>query len=160
VHAAAFPAGEAWDAAIIAAQLGLPGVFGLVADAGGMILARCTADEAEILTLAVDPAARRRGVGRALVTAAAAAAAARGATRLLLEVSAGTAAARLDFGAGYQPRRSQIRVAPSASRVVARTVCPCCAADLGTFRSGSAPRRRTASTWPGCRLSNASRVRT
>ncbi len=103
VHAAAFPAGEAWDAAIIAAQLGLPGVFGLVADAGGMILARCTADEAEILTLAVDPAARRRGVGRALVTAAAAAAAARGATRLLLEVSAGNAAARALYdGIGFR----------------------------------------------------------
>jgi ribosomal-protein-alanine N-acetyltransferase len=103
VHATAFPAGEAWSAPIMAAQLGLPGVFGLVDDAGGMILARCAADEAEILTLAVEPSARRRGVGRALVQAAATAAAARGAARLLLEVSAANSAARALYdGLGFE----------------------------------------------------------
>jgi ribosomal-protein-alanine N-acetyltransferase len=65
IHAEAFPPGEAWSAEIFAAQLGLPGVFGLIDERGGMILLRVAVDEAEILTLAVAPAARRQGMGRA-----------------------------------------------------------------------------------------------
>jgi ribosomal-protein-alanine N-acetyltransferase len=102
IHATAFAGGETWSAAIIAAQLSLPGTFGLIDDSGGMILARAVADEAEILTLAVVPAARRLGVGRALVSAAARLAAARGAARLLLEVSAANQPARaLYAGLGF-----------------------------------------------------------
>lgn len=87
IHVAAFPPGQQWGADAIALQLGLPGAFGLVSAAGGFILARVAADEAEILTLAVAPAARRRGLGRALVGAALAGAAARGAASLFLEVA-------------------------------------------------------------------------
>jgi ribosomal-protein-alanine N-acetyltransferase len=94
IHAQAFAGGEVWSAPIMAAQLSLPGVFGLLDDRGGMILARVAADEAEILTLGVAPAARRLGVGRALVLEAARVAAERGAGRLLLEVSAANQAAR------------------------------------------------------------------
>jgi ribosomal-protein-alanine N-acetyltransferase len=94
IHAQAFAGGEVWNAAIMAAQLSLPGVFALLDDRGGMILARSVADEAEILTLAVAPAARRLGVGRALVLEAARVAAGRGAARMLLEVSASNQAAR------------------------------------------------------------------
>jgi len=102
IHAAAFAGGEAWNAAIMAAQLSLPGTFGLIDESGGMILARAVADEAEILTLAVDPAARRRGLGRELVREAARIAVARGAARLLLEVSAANQPARaLYAGLGF-----------------------------------------------------------
>lgn len=84
LHALAFSA--PWDAAAFEALLGQAGVFAIEAPEG-FILIRSVADEAEILTLAVDPAARRRGVGARLVREGAAEAAARGATRLFLEVA-------------------------------------------------------------------------
>jgi len=52
-----------------------------------MILARVAADEAEILTLAVTPAARRRGLGTALLRAAMHRARDLGATAMFLEVA-------------------------------------------------------------------------
>jgi ribosomal-protein-alanine N-acetyltransferase len=52
------------------------------------------ADEAEILTLAVRPETRRRGIGARLVRAAAVRAADLGAERLLLEVAQDNVAAR------------------------------------------------------------------
>lgn len=62
---------------------------------------RSAADEAEVLDLAVAPAHRRRGHGRALLLAAAAHVHAAGARRLLLEVRAdNAAAAALYAGAG------------------------------------------------------------
>lgn len=62
---------------------------------------RRAADEAEVLDLAVDPAHRRRGHGRALLLDAAGHVNAAGARRLLLEVRADNAAARaLYAGAG------------------------------------------------------------
>jgi len=90
VHAAIteVPGWEPWGQAAIAKQLILPGVFGLLHPAGGMVLARVAADEAEILTLAVHPAAQRRGVGSALLRAATAEAAGRGARAMFLEVAA------------------------------------------------------------------------
>lgn len=84
LHAAAFPA--PWDAAAFAALLDQSGVLAIEAP-GGFILIRTVADEAEILTLAVDPVARRRGLGARLVRDGAAAAAAGGAARLFLEVA-------------------------------------------------------------------------
>jgi ribosomal-protein-alanine N-acetyltransferase len=87
IHAQCFPPDEAWDAAVMAAELSMPGVFAFVAEARGVILARAAADEAEILTLAVAPDVRRAGIGRALVDAAAAHALSLGATRFFLEVS-------------------------------------------------------------------------
>ncbi|HTI67655.1 MAG TPA: ribosomal protein S18-alanine N-acetyltransferase [Caulobacteraceae bacterium] len=59
----------------------------------GFIMIRVAADEAEILTIAVRPDVRRRGLGLALVEAAQSAAAARGAESLWLEVAADNAAA-------------------------------------------------------------------
>lgn len=84
----------------MALQLGLPGSFGLVCpDGAGLALARVAADEAEILTLAVLPEARRRGVGGALLASVAAGAAARGARALFLEVAVGNAPARALYAA-------------------------------------------------------------
>jgi len=104
-HAVSFE--EGWSAHDIAAVLASPGAFGLVVRGAGaavaaFALARVAADEAELLTLAVTPGARRRGVGAALVEAVAGAASAAGAGRLFLEVAADNEAAlALYRGAGF-----------------------------------------------------------
>ncbi|MDJ0825604.1 MAG: ribosomal protein S18-alanine N-acetyltransferase [Rhodobacter sp.] len=69
----------------------------------GFALGRATVDEAELLTLAVDPGHRRQGIGRALLADFEAEARRRGARRAYLEVAAGNAAARrLYAAAGYR----------------------------------------------------------
>ncbi len=85
LHAAAFDA--PWRAGEIAALMATPGVFALTIDGQGFILCRAIAGEAEILTLAVDPARQRAGVGRRLVEAAAGLAVRGGAESLFLEVA-------------------------------------------------------------------------
>ena len=65
-----------------------------VAEEDGFILIRVVVDEAEILTLAVRPSARRAGLGVRLVEAAVVRAAALGAERMFLEVAEGNVAAR------------------------------------------------------------------
>lgn len=111
LHASAFPA--PWDAAAFADLLSQAGVFAETLD-DGFILIRVVADEAEILTLAVRPEARRRGLGARLVETGAARAAALGAARLFLEAAEDNAAARALYAAagfaetgrrrGYYPR--------------------------------------------------------
>jgi [ribosomal protein S18]-alanine N-acetyltransferase len=93
VHAAAFPPREAWGADAIALQLALPGAFGLIDDRGGMLLGRVAADQAEVLTLAVAPSARRQGIATALLRAAKAQVGACGANSMFLEVATGNVAA-------------------------------------------------------------------
>lgn len=116
LHARAFPAAERWGAATFATQLVLPGVFGWIAPGVGFVLARVAADEAEILTLAVDPDARRGGIGRALLEAAEAGAVARGARRMFLEVAPGNLAARaLYAAAGYAEAGRRKRYYPDGS---------------------------------------------
>ncbi len=90
LHATAFPA--PWDAAAFEVLLDQAGVF-VLEKPDGFILLRAVADEAEILTLAVRPEARGRGLGARLVSEGGLLAAARGATRLFLEVAADNAAA-------------------------------------------------------------------
>jgi ribosomal-protein-alanine N-acetyltransferase len=88
MHRAVFE--EPWGEAEIAALLDSPGSFALVADSNGpagFILCRTMADEAEILTLAVAPVARRLGFGMALAQEAARLAAERGAASFFLEVA-------------------------------------------------------------------------
>ena len=132
IHAAAFPPREQWGADAMALQLGLPGAFGLVDARGGMVLARVAADEAEILTIAVLPEARRQGLGRALLEAAAAGAASRGAAALFLEVSAGNAAARaLYAGCGFVPvgQRRRYYADGADALVMRKPLNPAAAAD-------------------------------
>jgi [ribosomal protein S18]-alanine N-acetyltransferase len=95
LHAAAFdgPGDAPWSAAAFAGLLSQAGVFAVEAP-DGFILMRTVADEAEILTLAVGPAARRRGLGAGLVGEAVLAATARGAVRVFLEVAGDNTAAR------------------------------------------------------------------
>jgi ribosomal-protein-alanine N-acetyltransferase len=89
VHQRAFHPG--WNADELADVGSGPGVFGLLAEEAGaiigMILCRTVADEAEILTVAVDPDLRRGGVGRALVAGAVGLAKQRGALDVFLEVA-------------------------------------------------------------------------
>lgn len=102
VHAESFPAAERWDVAAMAAMLAMPGTFGWLDAGGGLVLARVAADEAEILTLAVRPAARHAGLGRRLTGAAMAEAARRGAAAMLLEVACDNLAAlALYAGCGF-----------------------------------------------------------
>jgi len=93
IHAAAFPPGEAWSANSIALLLGQLGGFGLIDERGGMVLARVAADQAEVLTLAVTPAARRQGIAAGLLRLACAEAGGRGATSVFLEVHTDNVAA-------------------------------------------------------------------
>jgi tRNA threonylcarbamoyl adenosine modification protein YeaZ len=69
LHGQAFSAG--WPAADVAQMLEVPGTLALLASRGtvplGFILLRAIAGEAEILTLAVAPDHRRKGVARLLV---------------------------------------------------------------------------------------------
>ena len=74
-------------------QLLTTGAAGLIADEAGFILWRAAGGEAEILTLAVDPARRRTGLGHSLTLAALAAATDSGAKVMFLEVAADNPAA-------------------------------------------------------------------
>lgn len=91
IHALCFA--KAWDEAALGDMLKSPGIVGLIAP-GGFVLARVAADEAEVLTIAVDPTARRKGTGRALLAEAVSAVRARGARTMFLEVAHTNAAAR------------------------------------------------------------------
>lgn len=69
----------------------------------GFVLGRVVLDEAELLTLAVDPDAQRQGIGRACLAAFEAEATARGAVLLHLEVAESNAPAiALYNSAGWQ----------------------------------------------------------
>ena len=94
VHAKAFD--TAWTAPDIARLMTVMGGFALIAEADGIvgfILARAVGGEAEILTLAVAPWARRQGVAKALIEGTAAHAGGQGAKALFLEVAADNDAA-------------------------------------------------------------------
>ena len=67
IHASAFPPAEQWGAPAMASLLALPTTFGFIEAPGGFVLARAAGGEAEILTLAVHPAVRRRGLARKLL---------------------------------------------------------------------------------------------
>lgn len=101
LHVQAFD--RPWSETDIAAVMTGPGALALVVEARGFILCRAIAGEAEILTLAVAPTARRLGVGRALVEAAAGLAATQGAASLFLEVAHdNTAALALYASSGFE----------------------------------------------------------
>jgi len=86
IHAESFS--DLWSAEWIATLLSQPGTFaGLSEDAQGFIIFRVAGDEAEVLTLAVRPAARRRGTATALVEDGAREAFQRGAKVMFLEAS-------------------------------------------------------------------------
>lgn len=74
-------------------MLGQPGMACWMSEHDGFILVRAVADEAEILTLAVLPAQRRKGIAAALLQEAQRNLRQGGSKKLYLEVAADNAAA-------------------------------------------------------------------
>ncbi|XSG83153.1 MAG: ribosomal protein S18-alanine N-acetyltransferase [Methyloligella sp. ZOD6] len=106
LHAACFA--SPWEAELLQVFLGAPDCLCLLSmegqDVTGFLLTRTAADEAEILTIAVDPASRRKGIARTLLKAAIAGLKARGTKTLFLEVDEkNNAALTLYRGFGAKP---------------------------------------------------------
>ncbi len=93
LHARAMSHPPPYSEAEFSTLLDAPGVF-LVGDSVGFALGRAVADEAELLTIAVDPGARRKGHGCRWLRAFAAEAEKRGAVQAFLEVDETNTAAR------------------------------------------------------------------
>lgn len=111
LHGESFERG--WSAEDFTRYLADPDVVCVRSDAG-FAIARIALDEAELLTLVVDPAARHCGVGRALMRQLVNALRERGVAQLHLEVAHDNVAAialyraagfsRTGFRSGYYPR--------------------------------------------------------
>jgi ribosomal-protein-alanine N-acetyltransferase len=88
-HALSFE--SPWNADAFSRMLSIPGTFGFMIArhnaTAGFILARVAAEEAEILTVAVDPTARRESLGKRLLAATLEMARTYGATEMFLEVA-------------------------------------------------------------------------
>lgn len=103
LHAASFTTPRPWSEAEFADLLTAPLVITL-AEPAGFLIGRVVAGEAEVLTVAVDPLARRRGIGARLLAAFLQDARAKNAESVFLEVAADNTAARaLYAAAGFQP---------------------------------------------------------
>ncbi len=104
LHARAMVFAPAWSEDAFARSLAAPGVF-LCGGAAGFALGRAAGGEAELLTVAVAPEQRRRGLGRQLLAAFEARAGVLGARQGFLEVASDNRAAlALYRGAGWSDR--------------------------------------------------------
>lgn len=102
IHAASFTLPEPWSEAEIAATLASPYCFAIT-EADGFLLGQVVAGEAELMTVAVAPASRGQGQGRALVEGFLAEARRRGAEVAFLEVAETNAPARKVYtAAGFE----------------------------------------------------------
>lgn len=99
LHARCFTLPRPWSAAEFAGFLSDPLAFLLVEGDAGFLLGRAVAGEAELLTLAVAPEARRRGLGRKLVARFLYQARLRGAVTAFLEVADTNTGARALYAA-------------------------------------------------------------
>lgn len=101
LHARVFTVPRPWTRSEFAEMLQSLHVFA-VSRPEAFALVRVTADESELLTLAVAPEARRQGIGRELLLQSMQRAARRGAVTMYLEVAADNAPAlALYRGAGF-----------------------------------------------------------
>jgi ribosomal-protein-alanine N-acetyltransferase len=95
IHAAAFAGhGQIWPEAEITAMLDRPLIHSVSLGQEGFAIFQVIAPEAEILTIAVTPAAQSQGLGAALLDKVIEQAMAAGARHLFLEVAADNAPAR------------------------------------------------------------------
>jgi len=92
MHRACFCKSRPWGADEFSQLTASPGAI-LITREHGFLLARLAADEAEVLTMAVSPDARRRGNGRAMLAELEENLISKAANRLFLEVSQDNAAA-------------------------------------------------------------------
>ncbi len=101
LHKLAFTTPRPWSVAEFASLLDLAGVF-LIHQPDGFVLGRAIAGEAEVLTLAVAPEARRQGIARQLMQGFETTARANAAEAAFLEVAEDNAAAiALYLSLGY-----------------------------------------------------------
>lgn len=101
LHGSCFTTPRPWTPAEFESLLADPHVISQLVP-GGFVIGRAVAGEAEILTIAVDPAMRRAGIGRSLLRLLEKAASIRGAERVFLEVSGeNRAAIALYLAEGY-----------------------------------------------------------
>ena len=101
LHARCFQSPRPWTAGEFNHWLGDSRTI-FVGEATGFALGRVVLDEAELLTIAVAPDARRSGTGRALLAEFERIAQQRGAARCFVDVAANNAAARALYRAeGY-----------------------------------------------------------
>jgi ribosomal-protein-alanine N-acetyltransferase len=117
LHARCFTVPRPWSETEFETLLAAPTTV-LTSQTGGFALGQVMADEAELLTIAVAPEDRRRGLGRQLLGAFLSACAARGAATVFLEVDAGNAPAlSLYHSAGFREagRRRAYYHAPDGS---------------------------------------------
>lgn len=119
-YAKAFDDTRGWSADEFAALLAHPNTF-LSGMEDSFVIIRVVADEAEILTIATDPAHRRQGHARSALVAGHAQAYSAGAAKIFLEVAADNTPAKALYAAlgykqvGHRPayyrRRDQAPVA-------------------------------------------------
>lgn len=131
LHERAFPVKERWNVEAFENLLRSSGVSALLACHDevpvGFVLVRSVLDEAETLTLAVDPAFQRKGVGRALLEKLFCVLREREIIRLFLEVSVRNEAARaLYTAAGLVTMGRRRRYYPDGSdaEVMAAEITP------------------------------------
>jgi ribosomal-protein-alanine N-acetyltransferase len=118
LHAKAFTVPRPWSAAEFADFLARDDCF-LLTEPSGFLLGRVIADEAELLTLAVAPEARRLGFGRRLVGAFLDRSRRLGAENAFLEVAADNLAATAlyqSLGFAIAGRRKAYYACPDGTR--------------------------------------------
>jgi ribosomal-protein-alanine N-acetyltransferase len=128
LHAACFA--DCWSTGAMIEVLRTQGSFGFVIEIAqlplcALALARCAADEAELLTIGVAPAWRRHGLARELISAVSDEARTRGARHIFLEVAEDNAAARALYAdEGFAPvgRRPGYYARPGVAPVDALTM--------------------------------------
>lgn len=126
LHAACFTVPPPWPEGAFASLLASTGTF-LIDRGEGFLLARVVLDEAEVLTLAVAPTARRQGLARAMLAEFTVQARSKGAVRAFLEVAADNLPARALYAqTGFQEaglRRGYYAIPGSAAAIDALTLC-------------------------------------
>ncbi|GAB1364790.1 N-acetyltransferase [Rhodobacter sp.] len=120
LHRRCFRTPPPWSEADFAGFVADPLAFLLVEGDAGFLLGRAIAGEAELLTLAVGPENRRRGLGRKLLARFIYQAQLRGAGRAFLEVSAenpGAIALYESAGFAASGRRRGYYAVPDGTRI-------------------------------------------